>query len=193
MHSYGRAFQYTRYVHLALGAIAYAIHNAILAALPPALLPYSPVSFFTIFAICEIAFDQWGWHVLRLVPFLHVVSFQGKYQGVVCAGADRSEFAASLHIRQTWSRISVEFRADGSANARSISASILKDRVEFDHFELVYNYFARGKRDDDGQRFDHHGTAMLKLSASGRDLAGDYFTEQKRDTFGTIRMRRVKV
>lgn len=151
----------------------------------PHLGPFAPL---TVFGALEVAFDRWGWRVLCLVPGLHVYSFAGTYEGHI-RSADQNQFPAVITIKQTWSKIEIDF-VSGDAVSKSFSASVIKDRLANGWVEIVYNYFAPGTHKGNGRVGAHYGTAMLRRSERGQKLEGDYYTEQRRDSFGCIEVRR---
>jgi len=188
VHSYGKSFNHSHYVHLSIALLAFGAYSALTALKTPGFIQHAIPSFFSIFALFEVIFDRWAWRLLTFLPFTKIVSFSGTFRGEVRPGAAGDEpLKVTLTIRQTWSKIVVDFQADPhAATAHSFSASITSDRVKDGQAELIYNYQAEGKNPDDGVRFNHYGTAMLKLHDGGSRLAGDYFTEQSRNSFGTI-------
>lgn len=199
MHSYGRDFSHIGKVHLVLAAAAVGIYFAVAWAVRlaqggfPSLalladINISPFVTLTIFGLLEYVFDRWAWRCLCSVPAFNVFDFSGKYSGTILASS-KAEHPASITIKQTWSKIEVCFDS-GSAQANSFSASIVRDRIRQGQVELIYNYFARGGKAENGGRFDHYGTAVLAREADGARLQGDYYTEQDRDSFGTITMAR---
>lgn len=202
MHSYGRDFSHIGKVHFVLAVAAVSIYFVVAWAVRlaqgsfPTLalladINISPFVTLTIFGLLEFVFDRWAWRLLCAVPAFNVFDFSGKYSGTILASS-KAEHKASITIKQTWSRIEVCFDS-GNAQANSFSASIIRDRIRQGRVELVYNYFARGGKAETGERFDHYGTAVLSREAKGARLQGDYYTEQDRDSFGTIAMDRSSV
>jgi len=199
MHSYGRDFSHIGKVHFVLAAAAVGIYFAVAGTVRlvqggfPSFavladINVSPLITLTILGLLEFVFDRWAWRLLCSVPAFNVFDFSGKYAGTILASS-KTEHAASITIKQTWSKIEVCFDS-GSAQANSFSASIVRDRIRQGQVELIYNYFARGGKADNGGRFDHYGTAVLAREGEGARLQGDYYTEQDRDSFGTIIMAR---
>lgn len=192
MHSYGRDFQHTAKIHLALAAISvgayFALAYALAAVSALSVLKVSPLLTLSLFGALEFAFDRWLWRLLCHVPGMKFIDFSGVYEGRLKAG-DGDEFDAKVTITQTWSKIFVAFDS-GSAKANSFSASIISDRLRTGQTELVYNYFAHGGRQTDGTRFDHYGTTRLTIDRATQVLAGEYYTEQSRDSFGTLHLLR---
>ena len=155
--------------------------------LPPS-VTIQPLFAFTIFGIVELLFNQWGWRLLSYFPPLHIYNFGGTYEGRIRAG-DGNDYPAILTIKQTWSQIELYFES-GEAKSKSFSASITQDRLAKGHVEIIYNYFAPGTHKGEERVGAHYGTTMFKRLDKGARLEGDYFTEQKRDTFGQITLRR---
>jgi hypothetical protein len=199
MHSYGRDFPHIGKVHIVLAAFAVGAYFLVVCGVRlaqgsfPGLafladVNVSPFVTLTIFGGLEFAFDRWAWRLLCGIPGVNVFDFSGKYSGKILASS-KAEHPASITIKQTWSKIEVCFDS-GSAQANSFSASVVRDRIRQGQVELIYNYFARGGKAENGGRFDHYGTAVLAREAEGARLQGDYYTEQDRDSFGTITMAR---
>jgi hypothetical protein len=151
----------------------------------PHLGPFAPL---TVFGALELVFDRWAWRILCVIPWLHVYSFSGKYEGNIW-GADEKQFPANIKVKQTWSRIEIDFES-GAASSKSFSASVIKDRLANGVVELIYNYFAPGTHKGEERVGAHYGTAMLRRVNRGKKLEGDYYTEQRRDSYGYIKVSR---
>lgn len=201
MHSYARDFPHIAKIHIGLAALSVGLYFLLVWAVHfakghfPALaviadIKVSPLVTLTIFGGLEFVFDRWAWRLLCQIPVLGVFDLSGQYVGKIVAGKSKAEHEASIKIRQTWSKIEVCFDS-GAAQANSFSASIVRDRFRKEQVELIYNYFARGGQAENGERFDHYGTAVLERHEQGAVLKGDYYTEQDRDSFGKIMMQRV--
>lgn len=143
-----------------------------------------PIATLTILGGLEFLFDRWGWRILCRIPSLNVHSFNGTYAGTLHAG-DGRQHDAELTVKQTWSKIEIDFKS-GKATSKSYSASIVEDRLASGQVELVYNYYAHGVHDGGARMGAHYGTTRLKLLAKGKELEGDYYTEQARDTAGRV-------
>jgi len=190
MHSYGRDYRYSPYIHVGLAALAYGLYLLILQGFGSGIAVHiGPIGTLSIFGLLEFLFSRWGWRLLCLIPGVHIYTFGGTYQGNITAG-DGTSFPVTLTIKQNWSQISVDFLS-GNATSRSFSASVVKDRLAKGNVELIYNYFAPGTHEGEERVGAHHGTTMLKRSSKGRKLSGEYYTERKRDSFGRIELRRV--
>ena len=188
MHSYGRDFRHTSYIHLALALITYLIYEA-LGRLPlPADVPFHPFITLTIFGALELVFNRWAWRLLCLVKPLHIHDFGGTYSGQIRAEKDTS-FPVTITIKQNWSDIEIDFES-GEATSKSFSASITKDRLARGQVEIVYNYYAQGTHEGDERVGAHYGTAMLVRQARGKKLEGQYYTEGIRERFGRIAVER---
>jgi hypothetical protein len=77
VHSYGRDFRHTHYIHLGLAAIAYGAYQLVDHVPLAAYLPIP--SFFALLALAEFGFDRWAWRLLALVPDLNIVDLSGGY------------------------------------------------------------------------------------------------------------------
>lgn len=190
MHSYSVHSNHSAYIHVALAAAAVGLYWLITFLPLPPFAAVGPVTAFSLFAILEFVFDRWGWRVLGRIPGLGVDDFSGTYVGTLCAG-DGTEHKATYKIKQTWSRIEIDFESEG-ATSKSFSAAVIKDRLQNGQVELVYNYYVHGRRTGPAVLAAHYGTAMLKLVRGGQRLEGDYFTEQDRNSFGSVQMVRTQ-
>lgn len=188
MHSYSSCFNYTSHLHLLIAGLSLGVFY-LLSLIPfPWFQSLSPLIVLTIFGGLELVFDRWLWRPLSWIEALSIYDFTGTYKGQLRPGNGQVG-EATVTIRQTWSHISIDF--DSGADAKSYSASIIKDRRQNGSVELIYNYFASGERQGDGTRFNHYGTAILNLSKDKKTLTGEYYTEQSRDTFGQLVLERV--
>jgi hypothetical protein len=190
LHSYGTEFKFTPHLHIGLAVLSYGLYEIVTLLPLPQAVAVHPFFALTIFGFVELLFTQWGWRLLCYVPALGLHYFGGTYEGPIRSG-DGSEFPAKLTIKQTWSKIELYFES-GQASSKSISASIIPDRLQKGSIEVAYNYYAPGVRDVTGaERVGaHYGTAMLRRLESGALLDGEYFTEQKRHSNGRMCLRR---
>ncbi|MES1200716.1 MAG: hypothetical protein ABUS57_04625 [Pseudomonadota bacterium] len=178
-------------MHVGLALIALGIHWGVgRLGLPPA-FPLQAVSAFSIFGAIEFLFDLYLWRLLCALPFLHLIDVGGDYQGTLLTSGGGQPYNVTAEIRQRWSRMLVHFDSSGVWST-SFSAALPKGRRKHDRFELIYNYVVQTQRDDAGNVVveGHHGTAMLQVSADGKTLSGQYYTEQDRNSWGKITLTR---
>ena len=189
-HTYGREFRYSEWVPVVLALVAYGIFQ--LANIIPDFEFWNLgglASFFSIFALLIYIFDRFLWRVLKVMGFLEIVDFEGDYEGEIAVGTQRSRYPAQLKIRQTWSKIVIEFSGEVSSGT-SFSASIVRNRLGAQKLELTYNYFTFF-RDPADQSKNHLGTAILEHCDDGRRLVGQYYTEKSRNSFGLMTLKRI--
>jgi hypothetical protein len=184
MHRYSTPGHIHQYVYPALFFVAYLIYFAAHNFLGAVGQNITPFVVFSLFGALVWVFENFAWRLLCRIRQLKIADFSGVYEGEIVAGDERKRSTATITITQTWTTIKVAFKS-GDASSRSISAGVLFDRLGFDEIELAYNYFGQG-----GDVPAHYGTAMVRLQPD-RGLDGAYFTEQKRDSFGSIAVRRV--
>lgn len=185
MHRYSNEFPFSIYVYPALFIVAYGLFFMLKAAPFGMGQHITPLIVFTFFGVIVWIYEHCLWLALCRFHEFKVVDFDGEYEGEICAGVVQERSDARLVIRQNWRSIKIAFRS-GQATSRSFSAGLVFDRRGFNEIELAYNYFSQGQTIP-----AHCGTAMIRLDEGG-DLVGEYFTEQDRDSFGTIKMKRVK-
>jgi hypothetical protein len=199
VHPYSRDFNLTAWVHVVLAAIAVGAYLGLLGLPAPLkeLTPFArywnfttPLTAFSIFLVVETWFERAGWKLLSRIKFLHLEDFAGSYAGELHAEGTRParKHQAKVQIKQTWSRIEIDFESEG-ATSKSFSAAVVRNRQKHGQIELVYNYYAEPKHRGDFPA--HYGTAMFKLGDHGTsDLSGNYYTEQDRNSYGSIAMTR---
>lgn len=187
MHSYSDGFGRTSYSHAALALAALLIENVLSQHIPP-LLPHSPINtlalvpplrFLALFAVLELLFSNIFWRVMALMHCPCIYDFNGSYE----AGS------AKLIIRQTWHKMAITFEMDG-ATAKSLSASIITNRLKKGDVELIYSYFAYGSNNGDERQGAHYGTAILKRRHDHNGFEGCYYTEQKSNNYGCFAFQR---
>lgn len=144
------------------------------------------------FGLLYLLVDQWVWR-WKLVQKLGVVvpDVGGTYTGRLLAppwreGADPTNRVISLRVKQTWTRISVQFEIEPvSSVSRSLTAELV--RVG-DDSQLTYTYVNEvqpGVADDDMR--DHDGTAKLVIHRDG-SARGRYYNYRGRQ--GTLEVQR---
>jgi hypothetical protein len=175
-------------VHVALAGLAIGLYLLLGRFIPPTFPHFGPFALLTVFGFLELVFDRWVWRILCFIPGLHVYNFAGTYEGNIWGEGER-QFQATIIVKQTWSRIEIDF-ISGAASSKSFSASVIKDRLANGLVELIYNYFAPGTHQGEERVGAHYGTAMLRRVDCGKKLEGEYYTEQRRDSYGYIKVSR---
>lgn len=153
----------------------------------------SVFSSFAIYGLLHIAFDRhvWKWRIIRSIGGVSAPDLGGHWKGVLKTSVTSlsKEYPVELEIHQTWSRINILLQGEMSTS-ESKMASIRT--VSPLRYELVWEYLARPKSSEEGSRFSHFGVTRLAIQFGSGAVAasGGYYTEQLRDTFGTIELSR---
>ena len=99
-----------------------------------------------------------------------------------------SQREGMITIRQTWSKILIEFE---SSTSSSLSRMASFNITPGPSHGLIYEYTSDPRSHADPAMHAHRGLAFLKLSQRGDCLEGDYYTGRDRGTQGSIKMHRV--
>ena len=91
-----------------------------------------------------------------------------------------------LYIRQTWTRINVRLVTQNSSSYFIMASVNTHDSSEP---SLKYEYMNEPSVLSVNTMNAHRGTANLKLSPDGKELAGDYFTGRGRQNLGTMEFK----
>jgi|AntDeeMetagen285_2_1112576.scaffolds.fasta_scaffold01810_3 hypothetical protein len=99
--------------------------------------------------------------------------------------ADMQRVSASLHIKQTWRKISIHLSTDNS-ESDSTGATILTEDGTWP--SLTYQYANRPQADTEPSMTSHDGTADLSLKQDGDQdvLEGFYYTGPGRENYGEM-------
>lgn len=130
--------------------------------------------------------SAWRWRIgpLRLSA---VPDYNGTWQGTVTSDFNpEKSIPATLVIRQTWSRVSVELRGEHSSS-RSTMASIMTEDAAEPGLRYEYRSDPRNLAPDGMNA--HRGVAHLRLDAAGQ-LDGDYYSGRSRKTTGRMSFRK---
>lgn len=96
-----------------------------------------------------------------------------------------SQGKGMITIRQTWSKILIEFE---STTSSSLSRMASFNITPGPSHGLIYEYTSDPRSHANPAMHAHRGLAFLKLSQSRNCLEGDYYTGRDRGTQGTMKM-----
>ena len=190
LHVYSKEFRQSNYIHVVLACLAASLTYFLTIRSFSSIDIRSLGSFTIIYAAIEFIFDRLLWRLLVCLPWINLVNLSGRWKGNIVLGGNKNVFQSEIVIRQTWSRISIEFTSGGKGG-KSYSASLMDSRVKDERLELIYNYYATEKQLDSPD-FDHNGTAILKVTGKGKGLKGKYFTQRSQLSWGEMDFRKSK-
>jgi hypothetical protein len=155
------------------------------------------ISPFALFTVLWFAFDRWLWNAVLIRRIVPIPDLNGTWTGEVRSsftdddGVDdaddlRSTEESELNIKQTWSKIEIQYRNPGSSVSESTSASM---RVDGNDPVLTYTY--ENTPEGDGlasKQQKHEGTAQVRVAElnNKRRLRGRYYTDEERHNHGTL-------
>lgn len=154
-----------------------------------------PVDTMAFYGLFWWLFDRfiWKWGLLRLLHITRVPDLSGQWQGHVHPApaqgisADLVEDTAiTLTVQQTWTKLLVRASTETSRSV-SVTGSILTA----DEGSLSYEYQNEPFAPAPGTMHVHRGVVRLRLLPGGTVLEGEYFSGRDRQTFGTLRVRRL--
>lgn len=158
---------------------------------PAAYLP----SAFAVYAALYYTFDRviWRWSVLRLMGVVSVPPIDGRWAGELRSSQSSmgKVHATDLRISQTWTSIRLTLESERSYSASEMA---LVRCVAPDQLEVRWEYSAESTTPADRTNYNHRGVTMLRLqlgsSAESQVMRGHYYTQQGRDTHGSISVKR---
>lgn len=209
MHTYSTDNDNRPRVYGVLGLAAYLVALAVgwsttmLSAVLPAVAGVS-ISWGLGFALLLTVFSRYGWksRVVQATGASKVPNFNGEWEGYVKTSYeghipdealhksnnpddDMQRIAATLHINQTWRKISIYLEADNS-HSDSTGATVLTEDGRWP--SLNYQYENDPNPDSEEFMARHYGTADLALK--GEDsvdiLEGFYYTGPGRENYGEM-------
>ena len=148
------------------------------------------ITTFAIFSVLFVLVDRVVWRMGLVRRLFRIPDLNGDWD---CIGSQidehgnvTNEWAASVSISQTWSRISVALQT-GSSRSRSGPASIECD--EGHGFRLLYTY---QNEPAPGQQplSPHRGTCELIFDNTCQAADGLYFNDHNRKSFGRMKLTR---
>jgi hypothetical protein len=153
----------------------------------------SILSSFGIYGMLHLVFDRyaWRWRVVRLLGGSTVPDLEGRWKGTLKSshsGLTR-EHEVELEIVQTWSKINILLESQTSRSESQMA--VIKTSAPTRH-EVVWEYVARSKNAGQGDSFLHFGVTRLAVHSPTAKAEGSYYTEQKRDTYGTVQFAKVE-
>jgi hypothetical protein len=99
-----------------------------------------------------------------------------------------AQSSGCVRIHQTWSKLLIEFE---SATSRSVSRMAALNVEPGANQGLLYEYANDPRFTAADSMHAHRGVSVLRRSADGRSLQGEYFTGRDRQTHGAITLKRI--
>ena len=135
-------------------------------------------------------FDKkmWKCRWWRKISLVKVPDLNGCWSVQGRSSTFDENFAGEVHIRQTWTRLSVTMETERS-RSHSLTASLLLNQPE--GITLSYEYRNEPKPNALCTMHAHRGTAVLRLRDEGL-LEGEYYSGRDRLNCGELRLRRIR-
>ena len=149
------------------------------------LLPLSP---FILFGILYYFFDIVLWKLKPINKLLEIPDISGAWKGegqTTYNNSKPTKFNVELNIKQTFSRIIIDGKFYQSYS-ESINASV--DCSNPLRRKLVYSYTNKPQATTTKTMQNHIGTVELCLNEKSTKLEGNYFTNRKPLTSGTLKL-----
>ncbi|MDR3526938.1 MAG: hypothetical protein P4L57_06625 [Rhizomicrobium sp.] len=179
--------------HVCLGGIAFGLDILLIHQLTPLLMNarlYDLLALAAIFCILlffglEFAYATALWSLLKSWD---KYQFSGTYEECSASG-QVTDVPATLKIWQHWNTIEINFKScDGIF--KSITAAIVKNRLERGDIELVFSFQSSGSHLGVEREGAYLGTFILKRSADDDTAEAIYFTESRLNNFRHLYMKR---
>lgn len=151
---------------------------------------------FVSYSLLYSVFDKflWKWSLFKKLGIVKIPDLNGPWNSILSSSLDNfeKEFTSKVDIHQTWSKINIFFDGD-DVFGESLMASfriITPNRAV-----LSYEYLSKKKPEFADDEFMHHGFSHLMLEMdkfiSINKMAGDYYTERSRNSYGKIRFEKL--
>lgn len=111
----------------------------------------------------------------------------GKWEGKIISSYKKTETNLKVKIEQTWSKIDITLESE-YAYSNTIMAMFLIDKSA--NVNLVYNFYNEAKNNDLDLN-SHYGMGRLIIEENNNLMRGEYFTDDKRQTYGTIKLKKL--
>lgn len=152
------------------------------------------VPVFVMFGLLYLFFDRYLWKWAPLRKLLLVPDLNGIWR---CEGetalkkGEPADFTwqSTITISQSWSKMLIHLKTEQSSSS-STSASIFHEQGV--GYRLLYQY-KNEPRADELELSNHAGSAEIKFSEDCLTGEGHYYTDQHRNTVGTMSLRREDV
>lgn len=134
-------------------------------------------------------FDKrlWRYQWLRRIGIVKVPDLNGEWNVQGHSTNYDEDFTGTIHIRQTWTHLSVTLETKRS-RSHSLTASLLLNQP--DGITLSYEYRNEPKPNALPTMHAHRGTTALRLK--DEILEGEYYSGRDRLNYGTLSLRRAR-
>lgn len=148
---------------------------------------------FALFGFFYWIFNKFLWRVSTLRRILLVPDINGKWSvdGLTTLknGTEAEiEWRGTITITQSWSKILIHLQTPQSSS-KSVSGSIHLD--EGVGYRVLYQY-QNAPSADQHDLEKHSGSVELMFDLEGSSAKGYYYTDQHRNTVGTMQLRKLK-
>ncbi|WP_295725934.1 hypothetical protein [uncultured Methanobrevibacter sp.] len=128
------------------------------------------------------AFDKWLWKAPIIGMWVDCPNISGKWEGEI--NNDKGyNIKVDVEIIQTWTKIIMNLY---TPTARSRTTTLTFFTQNSSNPSLTYVYYNIAKNSDILQ--SHGGTGHLIFYKENQVLEGNYYTDEKRDNHGTIKL-----
>jgi len=143
-----------------------------------------------VFGGLYMLFDKrlWRYKWLRKIGIVKVPDFNGQWNVHGHSINHKEDFTGIIHIRQTWTRLSVTLETERS-RSHSLTASLLLNQP--DGITLSYEYRNEPKPNALSTMHAHKGTTVLRSKDEGI-LEGEYYSGRDRLNYGILSLRRAR-
>ena len=144
-----------------------------------------------VFGLCFSAFNSclWKCQLFRVLTLqkISIPNLNGTWKGTGTTSHDEHavEFCATLTIKQSWTKMSIELETNDSRSYSEMAALLRKDGTDF-YVEYVYRNEPKPHARDSMSM--HYGAARLRILEN--TLKGEYFNGRGRETNGGLELRR---
>ncbi|MDF2457779.1 MAG: hypothetical protein K0S79_195 [Nitrospira sp.] len=143
------------------------------------------------FGLTFLAFDRWAWKLKRLFDWgaIPIPNIHGTWLAEIHSSKGGGPIVATLVIHQTYTRLKIRLNTSTSESLSHMASFAMVDPK---CFRLRYEYSAEFRPTPESEVFRHYGVTALTIliGDTPSNCRGDYYTEQGRDSNGTLVLRK---
>src|SRR6185437_14852319 len=141
------------------------------------------------YGLLYVWFDKIGWRCrIKSAQLSRIPDLRGTWRATLKssykdAAGQPTVVEGVVHIRQTWTRLSIRIQFGSSTSCSTMGAINTEDSPDAG---VNYEYLNEPEPHGVDTMSIHRGTSHLRISIDGRTLVGDYYTGRGRMNFGSL-------
>lgn len=149
------------------------------------------VSSIMIFTILYFIFNKFIWKIIPAIT--HIPNLNGRWR---CYGhsfnyqnKNEYDWESEIYIKQEWNKIGI---TQHTKDSDSFSTSIIGGLKVEDNGEVLLSYvYSNDPRGTSQNLMHHEGVVKLRFNKNLKSANGDYFNDQSRQTYGSMKLEKL--